>query len=217
MTLMPEWISSIGTAIAALATIPLWIVSWRAANAARRSADAADLSARAAIWIELPLITGELSNLIHRTEPVPVDAPYGGQVIYDIPDQYAGLTTLELHNYGRSVARLELVRAGYHIGPSLPPQPIYSREYPCDQNMVVPPGEGEMIDLAFTVEVHPDQRPALMNNEIAIWFYAEVIFRDYLDDLRKSGLAWKYSQLGGGGAYHFLPITGEAPAFRYRL
>jgi len=72
ITLTPDWISAIGTVVAALATIPLWIVSWRAANAARRSADAADLSARAAMWIELPLIIGEVGELLRVDAPVPV-------------------------------------------------------------------------------------------------------------------------------------------------
>ncbi|WP_267386167.1 hypothetical protein [Sphingomonas sp. GC_Shp_3] len=215
--LSPEWVSAIGTTVAALVTIPLWVVSWRAANAARRSADAADLSARAAMWIELPLITGELGNMLHVGEAVPENGSYGGQVIDDIPDRFGAITELALRNHGRSVARLELVRVGHFLGATLPGEPNFSRSYQCDQNMVITPGEVEGIDLSYTVEVSPDQRIALVANEIAIWMYAEITYRDFLDTIRRCGMAWSYTQMYGEGMYFFQPLTTEEPKFRFRI
>lgn len=214
--LSPEWVSAVGTAVAALATIPLWIVSWRAATAARRSADAADISARAAMWIELPLLVGSVGDMLHVAEPVPEEGPYGGQVIDDIPDRYGAITDLVLRNHGRSAARVELVRAGHAICAALPAEPAFSRTYACDQNMVIPPGERERIDLSYSIEVTPEQRAALVEKTITIWLYAEVTYLDFLDTVRRCGLAWSYSTLPGDNVYFFQPITMAAPKFRYR-
>jgi hypothetical protein len=82
--------------------------------------------------------------------------------------------------------------------------------------MVIPPGERERIDLSYSIEVTPEQRAALVEKTITIWLYAEVTYLDFLDTVRKCGLAWSYSTLPGDDAFFFQPITTAAPKFRYR-
>src|SRR5262245_45750693 len=76
-------------------TRDLWVVTKESADAARKAADAADLSAHAALGMELPIVRATRpADLLMLDKPVPVDKPYGGIVA----DQYSAVSAIYFRN-----------------------------------------------------------------------------------------------------------------------
>ena len=65
------------------------------ADASRKVADATDLSAHAALGMELPIVRATRpADLLILDKPVPVDKPYGGIVADHFPSQYSAVSAI---------------------------------------------------------------------------------------------------------------------------
>jgi hypothetical protein len=82
------------------------------ADAARKAADAADLSAHAALGMKLRIVRATRpADLLMLDKPVPVDKPYGGIVADHFPSQYSAVSAIYFRNDGR-YSRISAAIAG---------------------------------------------------------------------------------------------------------
>ena len=103
-------------------TRDLWVVTKESADAARKAADAADLSAHAALGMELPIVRATRpADLLMLDKPVPVDKPYGGIVADHFPSQYSAVSAIYFRNDGRTPAFPLQMQVGYRALEKLPP------------------------------------------------------------------------------------------------
>jgi hypothetical protein len=184
-----EWAThdaiTVYTFFVAAFTFSLFIISTRAdrtnriiAKAALKSANAADLHAKAAIGAELPIV------LVQKFEVI--GDPFEGEVVINGDRLNYPTLRCSIINYGRTPAELESYLLDYRFTKRLADVPEY------DDNLVHPltpgtmllpqgdPGAEMAIDRKFTL--NQQLRDALTNEDVFMWVYGYVRCRDFLSD-----------------------------------
>jgi hypothetical protein len=174
----------------------------RSDKTARITANAADLSARAAIAIELPIITAEPDHFgwgqrrignAHAIASFSVD-----RIIF--------------FNSGRTKAvPLELL-LGYSVGNDLPGEPLYnvSRPFSIDSLIETEPFAKQLRDLDF--DIGPNVYSELRVPTTKLWFYCKLVYLDFMQTRHEVGFCWRRIESVGGGRL----IRDETPAYNYR-
>jgi hypothetical protein len=134
-------------------TRDLWVVTKESADAARKAADAADLSAHAALGMELPIVRATRpADLLMLDKPVPVDKPYGGIVADHFPSQYSAVSAIYFRNDGRTPAFPLQMRVGYRaLGKIASGSPAYYRTILFEGDAIMKP---EPREDALYAEMH---------------------------------------------------------------
>jgi hypothetical protein len=169
------------TLVLAGSTIGLWIVTWRSGvrqsremqaslAIAQQSADAAALQAKAIVQSELPLIAAQ-DFQVKAAADEPVNQT-------EIPEQ--PVLTLALRNFGRTPAEWESYGLETRYVKRLPEEPEYLRDYPQPPGTILSPG-ARGIELRDLLSLRPGRmRDALLREEIHLWVYGYVKYRDFL-------------------------------------
>jgi hypothetical protein len=200
--------ATIGNAIFAfflmISTIGLWIVTTRAANAA-------DLSARAAIGIELPVLRPKAGDLLDIEEPIPEDAPYGCGEVDIVPrGQYCGIGYIEYHNFGRTPAFPVILETGWAVAATLPEKPAYQKSTAVS-HAAVTGGSEFSVHAGHTIELTDAQKSAMREQTAYLWFYGKLTYDDFMNISRSAKFCWRFAKRNVADSSAYFASDGSLP------
>ena len=197
-------LSKVGNAIldaafwTAVATIA---IAWEAAKdqitVAKEAADAAKLSAQAAIGVELPRL------LVNKIE-------FQNREIADLPGARTVIVTVT--NYRRTPAFVFRETAEMRIIPILPPGPDYRNQVDLEPEHVIESGATYNITarLHDFTSILAYQR--LLDRKEKMWIYGRIGYRDFLDERHSKGFCAKlYFPIGLADGMPPRFIQGNCP------
>ncbi len=171
----------------------------RSDGTARRSADAATLSAKAAIAIELPIIRAgpDFFGWGQRrsgSEPA-VDSFSVREVIFN--------------NLGRTKAFPIEIQFGYFVGNKLPEIPVYNftEAFSVDAVIESEPFHKRLGESEF--DVAPGTLAGVQAGSVRLWFYCNLIYLDFMQTRREAGFCWERWQKTGASSFR----TDPTPAY----
>jgi hypothetical protein len=193
------FLDSINTVITAISTFAVAVFTYTLARSTKQlfvvtktAADAANLSARAAIAIELPII---------RVEPVGFG--WGSSRENDEPEiEYFGLQCFDFSNLGRTKAFPIEIRWGWTVGDSLPDIPVYNFSKSFGIDVIFEPDSETRFQLYatdFAMNIAPGDTGRIMGNQIKLWLYCCVVYLDFMQTRHEVGFCWKRLETFGGG------------------
>jgi hypothetical protein len=146
---------------------------------AQKAADAADLSAKAAIGVELPSL--HIVSVTSDVDPAVVTFP-----------EYVRLLTpvVEYTNYGRTPAFIDEIIVNALIDGALPRTPIYRRHLPWSERIVI--GHGEIkktMNYAYvgSKAFSDDDIAGVTDGSRDVYVYGVISYRDFLDKSQSRG------------------------------
>lgn len=201
------------TGILGASTILLWWETKQGGRVTDRLAKAAELSAKAAIGVDLPVIRAWSPDLSGLDREVP-DVGSIGSIILDLsPTPFCYVPTIKFQNFGRTNAFLESIRIGWDVCRALPPEPIYRAS-------VTPRGspiglandeDGEEIDTPrHTIRLSREQIEQIDAREAFLWFFAEYAYVDFMRVRHEARFCWQWACPDGVGV-HYLAAVGHPP------
>jgi hypothetical protein len=177
----------------------------RADRTARIAANAADLSARAAVNIELPILAARVSQFGFGNARETVE---GNDEVYD----YCVAGQLNIANGGRTKASPLQVECGWIFGDQLPFIPIYSFTKHLTLNAILDPEDDEPMHVNISKCVFKTGlgfRNAVRDGKSKLWFCCRITYLDFMQERHEAGFCWlRYEGVGGG---HF--VEERAPAY----
>lgn len=192
-----EFLHSIENVITAFATVAvawftwtLWQSSEKMWIATKQSADAANLSARAAVAIELPIIRIEphvLSNGTSREVS-------GGPLV-----EHCGVHFVTFSNLGRTKAFPVELSYGIAVG-VLPAEPRYRCTEPFLINLIFEP-DIKVTPRKFLSDQHPinmGEWSLICSGNLPVWFYCEFEYLDFMQVRHEAAFCWKWQNVGNG-------------------
>jgi hypothetical protein len=184
-------VTAISTVVIAIFTTILGLFTVSLARSTRVAANAADLSARAAIAIELPIIRANAGKLGYGT-----GQDERGQ------RHHVWVSGVIFSNLGRTKAFPIEVQIGCIIGDRLPKTPVYRFMGPFDTNAILNPVPEPAIEISLTkfeFEALPDIYERLRARSTNLWFYCNLIYLDFMQTRHESGFCWKCHETAGMG------------------
>jgi hypothetical protein len=168
-----------------------------AANATRILAAAANLSAKAAIALELPLLRAFPSNPIILSEAFSVADHYAGQINMHGPmTQYAGINEIFLRNDGRTHAIPVNLGAGWSVVDQLPEEPSYTTTRAAWAQSIAKENETVGTALAVAVRMTDEQLLNIHNGTCHFWLYLSVEYLDFMDRMHEARFCWRWERRG---------------------
>jgi hypothetical protein len=176
---------------------------------AQKGADAADLSAKAALRVEQPILTARPPLLVGIKGPMPTDRTYGGVSLASLPDQNCVLSTLTFVNHGRTPAILSSLHVGYLIGRENH-RPRYSRTIHFRDGAIISPNrEPFPVSVDFDFNLQDDQRTELRRGAI-LWVWTLLVYDDFMDLRLGKEFAWQWGRYPEDSlrpnTYHFMAL-----------
>lgn len=161
----------------------------------KKAADAADLSARAMIGLELPIIRITPDNITTSDQIV------GGEMIVSY-----GVAHVVFANFGRTRAIPIEIRYGMSYGDRLPEEPIYpaSDGFLPDTSFEPPPPKPAPHSTPLrrlsncSVVVPTGVIDLLKSKEMGLWFYCCLVYEDFIGDRREVARCWRWQYVGMG-------------------
>jgi hypothetical protein len=165
----------------------------RADKTARIAANAADLSAKAAIAIQLPII-----------RIVPDRIGWGSSQDGDGPRiEYCAIGNLTFSNLGPTKAFPIEVQLGWTVGDKLPDVPTYTFTKPFKIDTIFEPDPKTPFQLwinDFEITLAVGDTDRIMRKQVKLWLYCCVVYLDFMQTRHEAGLCWvRYETFGGGG------------------
>jgi hypothetical protein len=158
---------------------------------AAKAANAADLSARAAIALELPIIRMNAGGLGYGINQ---DGKGSQQHVCSVDRIF-------LSNLGKTKAFPIEVQFGWTVGDRLPDDPVYPFVKTFPTNDILDPAK-EAVEVSlrqFEYETIPDLYDRLRALDISLWFYCKLVYLDFMDTRREVGFCWKQFETIGMG------------------
>jgi hypothetical protein len=184
-------VSTIGLGVA---TVFLYRAGEKQIDVARIAANAADLSARAAIAVELPVI-----------RITPDRFGYGSSQNGDNPRiEYCAIGMLTFSNLGRTKAFPIEVRCGYTVGDKLPDAPDYTFMKSFEADLIFEPDSKAALPRLnlndFSIVLAPGDQSRLLDHSVKLWFYCSFVYLDFMQTRHEAGFCWvRFETFGGGG------------------
>lgn len=172
-------------------TILLWWETRKGGEINRRLAIAAELSAKAAIGVELPIFR------------VTVDGfGYGSSLEADgTRHPWCTNNRLVLFNFGRTLAfPLELV-CGWAAGTDLPLIPVYAFRKEFLAGTIIDPDRMKPFEMHISECSfhHPSvTREIILAEEQKLWFYFSLIYLDFMQTRHEARFCWRRDEVTGG-------------------
>lgn len=194
--------AGVGLATVALciATIGLYVTGEKQTRVALKAANAAELNARAAVAVELPIIRMTAGMVGYGN-----DQDKKGKKRY-----VAWVSSLKLSNQGRTKAFPVELHLGCTIGDDLPRTPTYTftKVFPVDA--ILDPEKAEEIELAeFDFETSLQTFELLQFRGTDLWFYCNLIYQDFMNERHEAGFCWKQHETIGPG----ILVADATPAY----
>ncbi len=182
-------ITAISTAIIAIFATIFGLFTISLAKSTRIAADAAILSARSAIAIELPIIRANAQKL---------DFGYVQEETGQRRNQVS-ISELFIANLGKTKAFPVEVQIGCTIGHRLPKTPVYrfTRSFPVNA-ILEPDQKGVEVPLSeFEFDAPPDIYNLLRARSTTMWFYCNLVYSDFIQVRHEAGFCWKRHESNG--------------------
>jgi hypothetical protein len=168
-------------------TEKLWLAGEGQIAVALKAANAADRSARAAISLRLPIIRVEPDNLGHG------EFASGQKISEDCHVHSIGVS-----NLGATKAFPTEVIYGWTVGETLPEEPKYQVADRFPHNCILEPGQIPFIQtLNGSLPLKEGQWTRICGGNY-LWFYCEIIYEDFMGEIRTHGFCWRWSNTGMG-------------------
>jgi hypothetical protein len=166
---------------------------------AQAAANAALLSARAAIGIQLPII-----------RVTPDKLGFGDTVIGGVKNEDCSVHSVTIYNVGATKAFPKEIIYGFTFGDKLPEKPSYQFSDKFSTNAILPPGPDNEITrkLWGGLKLEPGQRAQILKGN-CLWFYCAVLYDDFMDEPRSREFCWRWSSSGMGLEWRI----DDAPAY----
>lgn len=190
-----------------IATVGLYATGEKQIEVALKAANAADLSARAAVAIEMPVI-----------RVVPDRFGYGSSQNGDGPRiEYCSIGSLDFYNGGRTKALPIEVRCGGIVGDSLPEGGLiytFTQRFPIDGIGFVPDSKDpwRMYLHGFEIALASGDTNRLMNRQTNLWFYCCIAYFDFMQIRHEAEFCWQRHELFGGGVL----LADATPAYNQK-
>lgn len=184
------------------------------ADAARLAAKAAELNARAAIGIELPILRVRPPDDIVQTDgPIDGNLPYGGTVNDGPLTQFSAIGLLTVENHGRTPAFPTSISVGWQVAHGLAEAPSYRVTATLNHSAVIKSAEQITLDLHYGIELTEQEIASCAAGTSWLWFYGELTYRDFLHEEHKHRFCWRHADRNppGGPAFFFFSSDGEPP------
>lgn len=182
---------------------------------AQVAAEAASLNARAAVGIELPILTAEIFGLLAVSRPFDPFDPPGGTVNDGFPGRYSGAGPISFKNNGRTPAFLESIELGWSVTDSLPPVPKYDVVVPLEHFSIIRPEETFQLPYEQLIELTPEQQASVRSGAEKLWVYGSLHYRDFLGDRRESRFCCHYAHRARGNMNPFGFVYDGRPPSAY--
>jgi hypothetical protein len=184
-----------------------------ASQAAISAARAAELNARAAIGIELPVVRAAVpEDLLSTDQLIGDNEPYGGGVNDGPPSKYSAVHSIEFSNDGRTAAFLSRLSVGWATCKTLPATPVYWRSDRLSHAAVIMPGGTFRTGLDYGIELSDDELKATQQDEAWLWFYGALEYNDFLGDKRQARFCWRFANRNPeGGKFYYFSSDGDPP------
>jgi hypothetical protein len=175
----------------------------RADKTARIAANAADLSARAAIALELPIIRAVRDRFSYGLS---LDGEADSPRI-----DWCVITNLKFSNVGRTQAFPIELRGGWTVGDKLPDVPAYTFTKLFPINFICEPKDDEPDRMNINdcdLQFGPGLYDQVRSNTVSLWFYCSIVYLDFMQTRHEAGFCWQRHEITGGGV--FLPDATPA-------
>jgi hypothetical protein len=174
----------------------------RSIRAAEKAADAALLNAKAAIGIELPFL---------RIEPM----RFGNGTTRNADDSlrlFFVIATIKISNTGRTKAIPIEIRCGWTFGKELPLEPVYPWWTGFKTDAVIQPEPAEPMEYwlhELEMDVPDDAYEQLRSRTANFWFYAELVYLDFMGTRQSACFCWRRIESFGVGSF----AIDDTPAY----
>jgi hypothetical protein len=167
-------------------------IAREAAEAAKISADAAMLQAKAAIAAQLPVIELREYNLfsMKNMETNVGDHINGG---FSIPEFCK--FSLKIFNVGKTIARPIFYSTRWQVAHILPEQPEYTEFYPFAPGTIIRPDDAGSQFIAFNFQLSENDREDIKCQNKFLWVYGCIKYHDFMGDLHHQGFCAKWMGL----------------------
>ena len=188
-----KWLAWFTGALVAVAGIQGYFLL-RADKTARIAANAADLNARAAIALELPIINARTHN-------------FGFGISQDDSGrfEYFSLVSFDFNNLGNTRANPIELRWGWTVGDKLPTVPVYPLSKSFDMDVVLeadqPATIVEMNVGQFEMRLASGDTDKIVNNQTTLWVYCCLVYEDFMRTKHEEGFCWKRRESVGGRTF----------------
>jgi hypothetical protein len=179
----------------------------------RKAANAADLSARAAVIVEFPIIrTAWIGpELLAVAEFPKGEEPYCGQANDGTPTILSVVAELEYRNYGRSPAFPIGMLLGYSVVDRLPEIPNYTKKGEMSPNAILKQRTTSKIDIHYGIELTEEDRAKIDTGAAKLWFFVRMTYLDIMDRPYFIGSCWQWSKRNPADALMYFLDDGTAP------
>ncbi|HZE52534.1 MAG TPA: hypothetical protein VE111_04565 [Bradyrhizobium sp.] len=186
-----KWLAWFTGALVAVSGIQGYFLL-RADKTARIVANAADLSARAAVAIELPTITAFPEYFSWG-----VNQDSGGR------RHYCSVGHIAFYNHGRTDAYLSEIKCGWIAGNSLPDIPMYQfTELINVEKILGHHSGGDIRTERFEFEVSADLFDQLRAKTGKLWLFCCLVYTDFLQNTHETCFCWERWQTPGAGGFN---------------
>jgi hypothetical protein len=185
------------------------------ALAATAAAKAAELNARAAIGIELPIITADVFGLLITNKLTdPEDSP-AGVVNIGYPERFSSIGPVIFKNIGRTPAILATLELGWMVANELPRTPNYQTTFVLERFSIIGPSEEFESPYHASVELTDEDQASIKSGLAWLWFFGSLHYTDFLGDHREARFCFRYDKRPRGILNPFAFFNDGAPPDEY--
>jgi hypothetical protein len=195
-----KWLAWFTGALVAVSGIQGYFLL-RADNTARLAANAADLSARAAVAIELPIIRIDPDN-----------GSFGVRQEFGIRTEELLIQHVGFKNDGRTKAFPIEVAFGWTVGDTLPANPVYRHTKPFGVDSIIGPDILQVDNVNLCIDLPDGGYDQLRSGSTNFWFYCRFAYLDFMQTRHEAGFCWSRFEGIGGGRF----VRDETPAYNRR-
>lgn len=214
------------TAVLALTTVVLAVIAIvqirfliKADETTRKAANAADLSARAAVKIELPILRSyegpRISRL--RNDGAREQDDTGQELSGGLPVGRSYVDHINVTNRGRTVAVVTRVASGWTVARELPSEPVYAAIKIVEGGQALP-ADDDLRSVAVPREIitlTKDQASSVASGASTFWYYVQLTYIDFMDDTHEVAFCWQWfdqnrDRVGASGTSFIARLT-DAP------
>ncbi len=193
--------------VLAVCTIALFVVT-------RKTANAAEMNARAVIGLEIPILRARLAELTSLREPMPEKGSFSGGIDSYPPGKHSAVGHIEFINYGRTPAFPVKFDAGWMVSERLPAEPVYLKSCDIPHAAVIRPDDDYTIDACFGINITEAEVAVCRAEKAWLWFYGKLSYTDFLGMDREAKFCWRFKNYNAdfGSVSFGFASDGNPPA-----
>ena len=184
-----------------IATVGLYATGEKQIEIAIKAANAADLSARAAVAIELPIMILDPDN-----------GSFGDRFEFGRRTEEFCVMNIGFKNEGRTKAFPIETAFGWTVGNELPAKPVYRWTRPFGMDAIIGPDILQVETVNLWMDLPDGTNQGIRDGNVSLWFYCRLSYLDFMRTKHEAGFCWRRFESFGGGRF----VRDETPAYNYR-